>query len=78
MLLAWLTELHKITDGQVIAIDGKTKRDAMLESAADGHVFLSGGLTKELSDRAASHLRFWVQSQRFKKARRRSVHVLFC
>lgn len=26
MLLAWLTELHKITDGQVIAIDGKTLR----------------------------------------------------
>lgn len=26
MLLAWLTELHKVTDGQVIAIDGKTLR----------------------------------------------------
>jgi predicted transposase YbfD/YdcC len=26
ILLAWLTELHKITDGQVIAIDGKTLR----------------------------------------------------
>lgn len=26
MLLAWLTELHKLTDGQVIAIDGKTLR----------------------------------------------------
>lgn len=26
MLLAWLTELHQITDGQVIAIDGKTLR----------------------------------------------------
>ena len=26
MLLAWLTKLHKITDGQVIAIDGKTLR----------------------------------------------------
>src|SRR6056297_2721762 len=26
ILLAWLTELHRITDGQVIAIDGKTLR----------------------------------------------------
>ena len=26
MLLAWITELHKVTDGQVIAIDGKTLR----------------------------------------------------
>jgi predicted transposase YbfD/YdcC len=26
ILLAWLTELHKVTDGQVIAIDGKTLR----------------------------------------------------
>ena len=26
ILLAWLTELHKITNGQVIAIDGKTLR----------------------------------------------------
>lgn len=26
VLLAWITELHKITDGQVIAIDGKTLR----------------------------------------------------
>jgi len=26
MLLAWLTELHQITEGQVIAIDGKTLR----------------------------------------------------
>ena len=26
MLFAWLTELHKITNGQVIAIDGKTLR----------------------------------------------------
>jgi hypothetical protein len=26
ILLAWLTELHRVTDGQVIAIDGKTLR----------------------------------------------------
>ena len=26
MLLAWLTQLHKVTDGQVIAVDGKTLR----------------------------------------------------
>ena len=26
MLLEWITQLHKITDGQVIAIDGKTLR----------------------------------------------------
>jgi len=26
VLLAWITELHKVTDGQVVAIDGKTLR----------------------------------------------------
>lgn len=39
-LLAWVSALHEITRGQIIAIDGKAAREAMARSAAIGPLCL--------------------------------------
>lgn len=48
-LLSWITALHEITDGQIVAVDGKTLRRTALILLKNNHTLKVGVTNKRLA-----------------------------